>query len=491
MDAKKRSFQDKEYFEHQENEPFFLMPFNFHRVSSEWEVLVNLVGDFLVVPHGTAEKIVKRKLSENTHPEIYEDLLANFFISEEPIHPLIDVLATRYRTKKSFLYQYTSLHIFVVTLRCEHTCEYCQVSRVTQNKEAFDMKIKHLEKGVDFMLMSPSKQVTMEFQGGEPLLAFDLVKHGIEYAKAKSIGTEKALNFVICTNLSLINEEMLSFCRVHDVMLSASLDGPSSVHNQNRRRPGNNSYEAFKKGLELSRKFLETEKIGALMTTSKLSLSYPIEIVNSYIELGFNNIFLRPINPYGFAIKNPQKSKYDAERFIEFYKEALQYIIELNKRGTFFIEDFTAILLKKMFTPFPTGFVDLQSPAGLINSVIVFNYDGEVYTTDEARMLAEMGDKYFRLGDLEGNTYQEIFYGPKAQEISKFWLNENLPGCADCAFQVYCGADPVKNYATQGNLVGFRPTNGFCIKNMEIIRYLFEIMIEDPETENIFRSWIN
>ena len=39
--------------------------------------------------------------------------------------------------------------------------------------------------------------------------------------------------------------------------------------------------------------------------------------------------------------------------------------------------------------------MDLQSPAGMINGVIVFNYNGKVYATDEARMLAEMKDYTF------------------------------------------------------------------------------------------------
>lgn len=491
MNPKKRTFYEYDTYAPKNNNGYFLMPFNFHRINKYREVLVNVVGDFLVVPSGSVEKIIKRDFSEEENPELYADLISNFFISEKPISPLIDVLATRYRTNKSFLYSYTSLHIFVVTLRCEHTCEYCQVSRVTQNKEAFDLKIEYLEKGVDLMLMSPSQFLTMEFQGGEPLLAFDLVKHGIEYAKKCAKNTNKKISFVICTNLALITSEILLFCKENDIILSTSVDGPSFIHNQNRRRPGNNSFELLKKGIELSKSILGDDKVGALMTTSKLSLSHPIEIIDSYLKLGFNNVFLRPISPYGFAKKNPKKVDYETETFLDFYKKGLNYIINLNKEGHLLIEDYAAILLKKIFTSFSTGYVDLQSPAGLAISVIVFNYDGGVYATDESRMLAEMGDHSFRLGHLNDANYQEIFYGEKVKELIKYSLNENLPGCSECAFQIYCGADPVYNYATQGSLVGYRPSNGFCKRNMEIIRYLFELMIEDKEIENIFRSWIN
>ena len=226
------------------------------------------------------------------------------------------------------------------------------------------------------------------------------------------------------------------------------------------------------------------------MTTTNLSLDYPIEIVDEYFRLGFKNIFLRPISPYGFAIKNEKKNKYDTDRFLQFYKTALNRIIEYNLQGNFLCEDYASIILKKILTPFPIGYVDLQSPAGLINNVIVFNYDGKVYASDEARMLAEMKDFTFQLGDLSKNTYDEVFYGEKAQNIALAWSNESLAGCSECAFQVYCGADPVFHHASQGDMFGYRPTSIFCQKNMEIIRYLLELMDSNNDISKIFRSWV-
>ena len=71
-----------------------------------------------------------------------------------------------------------------------------------------------------------------------------------------------------------------------------------------------------------------------------------------------NNIFLRALNPYGFAKQYKEKIAYPVEDFIENFKEGLDYIIELNKQGTFFIEGYAALLLKRILTPFATGFVD-------------------------------------------------------------------------------------------------------------------------------------
>ncbi|KIA88494.1 His-Xaa-Ser system radical SAM maturase HxsB [Kaistella jeonii] len=482
-----RKFKDFNYYNLKQDN-YFLLPFKFHRLKNNKEVIVNEVGDFIIVDPGTVEKIVKRQVSKEDDEDLYANLLANFFISEERISPLIDVLATRYRTKKHFLNYFTGLHIFVITLRCEHTCFYCQVSRATENKDMFDMSIENIDRGIEYMLRSPNPHVTMEFQGGEALLAFDRIKYAVEKAEVETSKVGKGLTLVVCTNLAVVNEEILQYCKEHKILISTSLDGPKHVHDHNRHKPRASSYEFATNGINLAREILGHDQVSALMTTTKYSLDYPIEIVEEYFNRGFSGIFLRNISPYGFALRT-EKTKYETAKFLEFYKVALNKVLEFNLNGTYFTEDLAKIFLQKMITPFGVGYVDLQSPAGLINGVIVYNYDGSVYCTDESRMLAEQADFTFKLGTLE-NSYEELYFGDKAMEISEVWANEALTGCSECAFQQYCGADPVHNHATQGNMYGYRPTSDFCEKNMSVIEYLLELMDENPEIKEIFEGWV-
>ena len=41
-------------------------------------------------------------------------------------------------------------------------------------------------------------------------------------------------------------------------------------------------------------------------------------------------------------------------------------------------------------------------------SAVVFNYDGDVYASDESRMLNEMGDATFKLGNVHSDSYRDI-----------------------------------------------------------------------------------
>src|SRR5260370_18084999 len=141
------------------------------------------------------------------------------------------------------------------------------------------------------------------------------------------------------------------------------------------------------------------------------------------------------------------------DEFLPFYRQALDYIIELNRQGINFVEKYSQILLTKILTPFTTGYVDLQSPAGAGIGVAVYNYDGDVYVTDESRMLAEMGDEEFKLGNVHHDSYAQMFGGDLIRRIAASSCIESIPGCCDCAFQPFCGADPVFNYATQGDMI--------------------------------------
>ncbi len=462
---------------------YYLLPFNFDRFNDK-EIIVNLFGDFLIVEKGTTQDITGRRISNQN---LYKDLVANHFISQFPYPRDMELLATRYRTKKAFLEDFTSLHIIVVTLNCNQACKYCQVSSINSPQPKYDIQVGDLKKAIDVIFESPSPNITIEFQGGEPLLAFDRVKLAIDYAEKVNLDYQKNIRFVICSNSVAIDMEILEFMKTHQILLSTSLDGPESIHNKNRKFKNNESYQAVIRGIELARSILGPDNVSALMTTTIHSLPYPESIIDEYRLREFRNIFFREINPYGLAV-NSEIANYSTQDFLRFYKQGFEYILKLNREGEFFAEDYACIILRKLLTPFNTGFVDLQSPAGIINSVLVYNYDGYVYVSDEARMMAEKNNYYFRIGHVNDGL-KKILASPKVAKIIKHWSNESLAGCSDCAYNAFCGADPVRNYLKQEDMEGFRPESEFCIKNKEIIKFLIEKSL-DPVNYKIFQSWI-
>ena len=465
-----------------------LLPFKFTRLNGR-ELLVNEAGEYLFAPTGTVDELVNGRLDQGS--QLYKDLKAKQILFDDTSSPLLDILAAKYRTKYENVLGGTKLHIFVITLRCEHSCHYCQVSRQTASKEQYDMSYETADRSISLMMDSPSKHLTLELQGGEPLLAFDLIKYIVPRAREQASREGKNLDIVVTTNLACITDEMICYFRDEEIKVSTSLDGPEFLHNQNRPRPTGDSHQKTIDGIQRCREVLGYDNVAALMTTTSASLDHSTEIVDEYVKLGFHSIFLRPISPYGFALKTSHRTGYEMERFLDFYRAGLSYVLKINRDGYRLAEVYTQILLSKILTPYGTGYVDLQSPAGAAWNVLVYNYNGDVFASDESRMLAEMQDWTFRLGNVHRDTRKTLFTGEAAIRMFQASTNQSLPGCSDCAFQTYCGADPIYHHATQGDAFGHRATSGFCTRNMEIIRHLFGIIEQnDTPTMRILWSWL-
>jgi uncharacterized protein len=221
------------------------------------------------------------------------------------------------------------------------------------------------EQALEIAFQSPSKRIKIEFQGGEPLLNFSLITKIVSAAKARAQTAGKAVDFVIASNLALLDDAVLTFCKANDILLSTSLDGPPDLHNKNRPRPGGNSHELATRGIRRAQEVLGPECVGALMTTTEASLDRVEEIVDEYLRLDLDGIFIRPLSPYGFAIKTRAIRKYDSKRWLDFYARGLRYVPEINRAGRHFPEFYAALILKRMLTDRPLGYVDLRSPAGI------------------------------------------------------------------------------------------------------------------------------
>lgn len=466
-----------------------ILPFRFERNNGD-VFISNEVGEYLYLSENEFENFVGHKLNENS--KAYEDLKSKQIIADKNIDSVVEMLATKYRTKKNFLSDFTSLHMVVVTLRCNSNCSYCQVSKKDLDDQNFDMTKNIAKKTVEKIFQSPSNSIKIEFQGGEALLNFEIIKYIINLAEWKNIFAKKDLEFVICTNLTLLEEKMLKWLKGHKVYISTSIDGPKDLHNINRPLPKiDNAYELVVDKIKLCRSYLGHDSVSALMTTTSYSLNRFPEIIRNHIDLGFNSLFLRSLNPYGFAQRDKHFLAYPMDTFIDNYKRGLDYIIDLNLKGQYFAEDYATILLSRLLTPFSTGFVDLQSPAGTGIAGVIYDYDGDVYVSDEGRMLAAVGDKTFRVGNVYTNTYKEIFDGDFLHNLIGNACLESLPVCASCAYQSYCGADPVRNYNEQRDIVGNRHISEICHKNKEIIKHLLSILKKnDPEINRVFWSWI-
>lgn len=470
-----------------DNPVYTILPYRFMRFGSD-VLLVNEVGEFAFLSDKDFNQLRNYQLAPKS--DIFLNLKNKHIVTDTDATLPIYLLSTKYRTKKSFLYDFTALHIFVITLRCNHKCSYCQASSEDQMRFEFDMKPETAKRFVELVFQSSSPTIKIEFQGGDPLLNFEIVKIVVQYAKRLNRLHKKNLEFVICTNLLGLDEEILNYLEEQKIWVSTSLDGPKELHDINRiTKNGIGTYDYVRKNIQAVQNKLGLDRISALMVTTNDSVNRLNDVVDEYISQRFNSIFIRTMHPYGRAAK--EKLDYNVGTFIKNYQKTLDYIIRLNLEGVPFSEQYATIILKKILTPFAAPFVDLQSPTGAGISCVVYGYNGYVFVSDEARMLSKMGDNRFLMGNIHQNSYQEIFNGSVIRQTVENSCVESLPLCSECAFQMYCGADPVRNYKVKGDFIGHQPTSEFHQVNYLIMRHLMEfIRKNDQNVMNVFWSWI-
>jgi uncharacterized protein len=462
-----------------------LLPLRFERIGKSY-LVSNMVGDFIRLSGDELSRLVDLRV----HPGdgLYEKAYAAHLITGASQMAQRQLLALRLRSRMAFLRNPTALHIFVVTLRCEHSCPYCQVSRQSMDRSAFDMSEETAQHAIKIAFQSPSKRIKIEFQGGEPLLNFPLITKIVSWAKAEAAVANKAVDFVIASNLALLDDTVLAFCKINNISLSTSLDGPADLHNKNRPRPGGNSHELAVLGIRRAQEALGLDHVSALMTTTESSLDRVKEIVDEYLRLNLSSIFIRPLSPYGFAVKTKAIGKYRSEGWLDFYAQGLRYILQINRGGRHFPEFYASLLLKRMLSDRPFGFVDLRSPAGIGLGALVYNYDGKVFASDEGRMLAEMGDRTFELGSV-AESYQSLICSDKLIDLVGSSLTQCAPECVDCVYEAHCGADPVYHHTTQADPVGIKPLSEFCARQKGLMNLLLEMLETSPQDAAILRQW--
>ncbi|MCX6127436.1 MAG: His-Xaa-Ser system radical SAM maturase HxsB [Proteobacteria bacterium] len=481
----KGRFSNPESFE---KKAYSLLPFDFERLSAQKVLVTNLAGEYALLDDRDLRSLVEGTLEASS--KAFKDLEARQILYTGNGILEANLLALKKGTKDKPLSAFTGLHIFVPTLRCDHSCQYCQVSRRNANEGEYDMADEHVEKALAWVFKSPNPCIKIEFQGGESLLNFPLIKRVVEKAEAINLIEKRDLQFVITTTLAFLTDEVLDFAKDHPIFFSTSLDGPEDLHNANRPRPERDSYQRATAGIRRVRDALGIDRVAALMTTTERSLGRVREIIDSYVENGLNGIFLRSLSPYGFAVKTKHFQKLHMEEWLNFYREGLEYIFELNKQGIRFREFFASLIVRKMVTPYGTSFVDLQSPSGSAISAIVFNYDGKIYGSDEGRMLAEMGNDAICLGHLDTHTYEDVFAGDKLISLLDESMQEGSPICDQCAYRHWCGTDPAYHMATQRDPVGHKAFSGYCQKHKGVFRILLDYLEGDnQQIKDMLNDW--
>lgn len=454
---------------------------------SDAVLLTNTAGEYLFISKDDFASF--SKTPENLADSTKALLKSRFFLYDKSNETSFnDIYDIKYRTKHSYLENDSLLLMVVPTISCNCSCVYCQVNSRKNDASENDMSLKTALSFCDFVFALPHKNIKIEFQGGEPSLRFDTIEFIVRRVAHLNKKNSKNIEYVICTNLLNLTKHEIKILKKYNISISTSLDGPKSVHDKNR--PSTfyaSAYDSLVKNLEIVR----SNKIypSALVTVTSLNLTRMNEIVDTYIENNFKSIFIRPLNNYGCAFRNPNVH-YELDDYIHAYKKAILYIIDRNLNDNISLrEEMFSIILRKIFSPFNDGFVDMQNPCALGQMCMIVKQNGDIYPSDESRMISEMGNNHWKMGNVNDENCL-ISMKEKRTEILENGYLENYEECKNCVYSPFCYADPIKKWYI-ANISG-QEYESYCGIRKTLFYFVFEqIKNADDRKLSLFRRWAN
>lgn len=443
-----------------------------HRLNDGRVLLITSLGRIACLGKNEFAAFQKQKFDKQLFKKLEH---SHVIVTEQNRQSAVD----DYRVRYSHVCEGVSLHIVNPTMRCNQSCLYCYANSSGIDANGFDMDEKTAKKIVDFAWQSPRKEITIEFQGGEPLANFPIIEFIVNYAKTKK---GKKVHWRIVSNLTLMDESIASFLQKNQIFdVCTSIDGPKKLHDKNRPWSNGSSFGKVVQWINCLKQDYGFKNLGALCTVTKNSLPFAKEIVDTYLELGFSDLTPVPLRKIGLAGKNWKIIGYSGSEYVDFWGKTVDYCIKMTCQGKPISEQFSVLSLRKMNRVEPSYHTCFSKPCGAALMQCSYQPNGDIFTCDEAKAVS-----LFKIGSIE-QSYKKVFTSPEA--LNTVSLSSSLGfACNECKFTGFCRFCPVLTYCTQGSLVPMLALDEDCrLKKAQFSLLLEKLFGKDRE---ILLKWL-
>lgn len=371
-------------------------------------------------------------------------------------------------------------HVIPVSEACNMNCVYCHPDS-KPGKGSMDRSMA--EEILDFIFSIPGikgKTIKIVLTGGEPLTNYDTVRFIVE--KAHELAKEKNINLNISlqSNLTLMEDNIAEFLKEHNVKVGTSIDGPKELHNAQRPyQSGGGTYEDIVYWINRLRKEYGLH-VGAISVVTGISLDYdPKDMVDTFRDLGQKELFIKPYRPQGRAKEHDDELRMTAQEFFDFYRGAVEYILDLWRDGTDIIERTTREYIENFTSPKRRSMCK-DRPCGAGITMLSWTKDGDIIACDSLRSEEEA-----KLGNVKEDSYLDI----RAAALPLVSMTTDVtPECTRCPFQAFCGMCPGNSFGEHDDPMPKPPLNFECQWQKKAFDYLLK-KFTIKEDREILKSW--
>lgn len=378
-----------------------------------------------------------------------------------------------------------------ITSKCNLACNYCLLggdylshSRLKQKNMSWDVA----RKAVDFFLSRAKKNgcFRVDFFGGEPLLAFPMIKRVVKYLNDKLSQRNQELMIAITSNGTIMTEEIVDFLSENDALLQFSIDGSKEMHNRNRkfRKSGKGSFDSIIKNLQLISNrnhdfFLNNLRLKAVITTGSIEIE----------DTDFSNLpVIKPlIEKRRFTMVN-KIPHYNVEKDQDFFKRIdrlaelllqkkdVSTIKELLDGLTQNAKSLYSVTLNSFFGVQLTNYFhyDIDEPVPFCKNCLI-GFKGAV-NPDGSISLCYRADTF-----PVGSVLEACWYFDKIAQYDRDKFS--IPDCGNCFVQRFCSFCHEKVNNREDNLD--TQIQNFCQFTRHYYRLIFEhmlkIMVRNPK----------
>jgi radical SAM protein with 4Fe4S-binding SPASM domain len=366
-----------------------------------------------------------------------------------------------------------------ITGKCNLACAYCVYGGkydAQRKLSGTSMSWDTLKNAMIFLADNSrnSKNLQLDFFGGEPLLEYRLIERAVDFLKSRIGERETKVDVTIASNGTILNFKLLEFLVKHKVYLQFSIDGNQEQHDRNR------TFKATNKG--------SFEKI---MTNLKKIFAFDPEYYRSYVRIKavqtldqddnndefWQHPLIQPIVEEDHLSILQMRPNFDIEKDGDYF-DRLQYIGKrsLDLRNVETLEDVSKVLTQKEWQFFQSTiarFFDVQATYNL-------------YMKDKADVPFTKGCLYgYKEGNVEpsgkmtichlatnwviGDVNEGRWHFDKIRKYDKQIHNWNR--CSDCFAQRFCDLCPEKIDGKEERYAQSR--NHFCEFQRKNYRAIF------------------
>ncbi|SMG29579.1 thioether cross-link-forming SCIFF peptide maturase [Paenibacillus aquistagni] len=274
------------------------------------------------------EKHVAEESIRETLSAIEELITHGQLFTQDPYEKLADQLKSRTTYVKALCLN--------VAHTCNLSCEYCFASQGKYNGDRAIMSVEVGQRAIDFLLEHSGhhRNLDIDFFGGEPLMAWKVVKQIVAYARSKEQEYKKNFRFTFTTNGMLLDDEVTEFLNQEMYNVVLSLDGRKDVHDKLRTTvTGKGSYDHIVPKFQRFVQQRGDKEYYVRGTFTGNNVDFTNDIFH-IADLGFDKLSMEPVicdpkEPYALTEK-------DLPEIYHQYEILANEMIKRNEQGTGF-----------------------------------------------------------------------------------------------------------------------------------------------------------